>query len=74
MEVNFPVPLPLDSKETAASLEQWKNSFVTYAQRGKLFAPFLTNKWVSNATNRGFANIEEGLTATEQSYNCELFL
>ena len=72
--VKFPVPLPLEATETAASLEQWKNSFTTYAQRDPLFLPFLTNSWDSGAVNRGFRDIERGLSAAEQSTNCELFL
>ena len=72
--VKFPVPLPLESNESAASLEQWKNSFTTYAQRDPLFLPFLTKSWDSDAVNRGFRDIEGGLTAVEQSTNCELFL
>ena len=74
MSVRFPIPDKLNEKETAPSLEQWKTSFVTFAQRDPTMAAFLTANWDNSLPNRGFHNIDGGLTAAEQSANCELFL
>ena len=74
MSVRFPIPEKLNEKETAPSLEQWKTSFVTFAQRDPTMAPFLTAAWDTTQLNRGFRNIDRGLTAVEQNANCELFL
>ena len=68
------VPRPLEKKETAESLGQWKNLFTNYTQRDPIFSPFLTCKWRRELPMLGFTNIDGGLTAAEQKANCELFL
>ena len=73
MSVKFPIPEKLNEIESAPSLEQWKTSFITFAQRDPTLAPFLTAKW-DNTPTRGFQDIEDGLTAAEQTTNCNLFL
>ena len=74
MSVKFPCPEKLNEIETAPSLEQWKTSFITFAQRDPALAPFLTAKWDTTKDHRGFHTIPGGLTAAEQATNCEMFL
>ena len=43
--IKMQVPEKLKSKETAISLQHWKNTFTVYTQRDAIFSPFLTMKW-----------------------------
>ena len=72
--VRHQLPEKLKEVETASTLEQWKTTFVTYAQRDPLLTPFLTANWDFELPDRGFTSIDGGLTAGEQNTNCELFL
>ena len=72
--IKMRVPRPLEKKETAESLGQWRNLFTNYTQRDPIFSPFLTCKWRREQPMLGFTDIDGGLTAAEQKANCELFL
>ena len=71
--VKFPVPRNLEDKETAVSLEQWKNQFTIYAQRDPTFAQFLTEQWDQSKPNLGFEDAGAVAAATKAA-NCKLFI
>ena len=71
--MRFQAPRLLKAKETADSLEHWKNMFEVYITRDVHMAPFLTLNWNPADINMGQA-AREGVTVEQMGANCRLFL
>ena len=66
-------PEKLRSKETATSLQHWKNTFTVYTQRDAIFSPFLTLKWDPAQKDFGFKD-ETNMPAATRMENCKMFM
>ena len=61
------------TKRRCSPLEHRKNSFEVCIQRGKFFAPFLTNKWDLAKKNYDL-KAENSMEPSDREEHCKLFM